>query len=113
MSRFEKCCWYWSRFCELALVQLTNVSPERWMILDMSNVTIGDIEHCYQFAGLTGFQPEKIANMLAQRINSVREKTGGTENQIAFPPPEAWTASQLRLFRRHARNMMEKLNYSV
>lgn len=108
ISRFQKVAWKWSKTNEIALNYLSNIAPDRWILLDISRVTVDKIEELFDFLGLTGFDRDLIERMLNKKINSLFEKT---KKQSKFPHWSQWDPQMIEEFNEFAGGMMKKLEY--
>lgn len=110
LPRFQKVAWKWSKINEIALNYLADVSQEKWMLVDMSSVTVDTIKELFDFLGLTGFDRELIDRMLNKKINSLFEKI---KKQSEFPHWNQWDTRTIEEFNEFARDMMKKLGYKL
>lgn len=110
LSRFEMVTWYWAYINRLYLENLANIPQEDWITLDYSGVTAQNIETVFDFLGLTGYQEERVTEMLESRINSVEQRTG---LRPRFPRWPEWEASRMQQFKRIAQETMDLLEYDL
>ncbi len=106
---FEKCAWYWNEYNRIAVSQLQGLPKENVHSIDLSSATVAHMRAVFEFAGLKGFDPAVVENMLGSRINSLRERTG-RDNE--FPVWQDWDDAHMQAYMHHARPMMEYFGYS-
>lgn len=107
-SRFEMCCWYWSRIYNLYLDELTQVPQECWQRLDYTSVTPDDIVRVARFVGLTGLDAVQVGHLLNARINSLKDRC---DEEPQFPQWMEWDGQQRREFTELAGDTMMRLGY--
>ena len=108
MSRFQKIAWYWSNFNSFAIGLLSEIESSRWLIVNVSDISVERIREIYDFLGLKGFAPEIIKNMLNARINSLYDKV---KKEDIYPNWANWPVQQINEFEKLAGEMMIRLGY--
>jgi hypothetical protein len=123
LTRFEMCAYYWARINDLYLTELSRLPPDSWITLDYRRPTAADVLRAAAFVGLVGLEPDVVAGMLNEKINSVSSRTSpaaaGTGRGDAAPLPEpfpnwkAWTTERTAQFDRLAGAMMRQIGYAA
>lgn len=109
LSRFEMCAFFWARYNEFMLDQLNGVPEDRVLRIDYTGPDADRVLEAARFVGLSGLDRERVAGMLAQRINSLDERTGRAGR---FPHWSDWSDAQQRQFDAIAGPMMDRLGYT-
>lgn len=105
MNEFEKICWYWASYNEIALNSLEVLDRNRYLMLNMSdNNLIENIENAYKFLDLLGFDKVKIQSLLQSKINRT------PYNSYIFPIYDEWNKSHKEVFSYYCNDIMNKLN---
>jgi hypothetical protein len=94
MSRFEKCCWYWSFFNDKALTLLDKLDSSLWLPIQ-ANASLDQLKNAFDFLELTGFQSENLTTMLSAKINSAYDRT---KRQNVFPSWQEWSLAEQTRF---------------
>ncbi len=109
LTRAEMCAYYWSRINELYLDQLESLPEECWIRLDYTDPGPKDILRAACFLGLRGLHEEQVAELLAQRINSLKDR--GVVEEGTYPDWRNWDGGMRRRFDRLAAGTMRRLGY--
>ena len=109
LSRAEMCAYYWSRTNALYRQRLSEVPAADWMHIDYTAPTSEDVLALAGFLQLDGLEPEKIAELLDKRINSLADR--GSVAPEPYPHWTDWDSSARDAFDRLAETEMTELGY--
>ncbi len=110
MSRHEMLCWYWAFINDYALDRLESIPREHWLRVDYSGGDIaGEVMAATEFIGLHCLTRSDIRKMLAERINSIAQRTG---EQTFLPSWQDWSDKQLEQFWSICGGTMARLGYA-
>lgn len=84
LNQFEKVCWLWNETYKRIREFVAQVGEDRCLTVRFEDVIKGPkaFEPLFEFLGLTGYDPETVRTVLAQKLN---EQTAGD-----FPHPRDW-----------------------
>lgn len=109
MTHHQMLCWYWNACNMHILDQLDRIPSEYWQRVDYSHANVCvQILSVIDFLGLEGISAAVIDQMLGQRINSVRQRTG---KDIPSPSWRNWTDEELDQFWELCTPAMKRLGY--
>lgn len=108
LSRMEMCAWYWSFMNGLALDNLALIPRKDWMSIDYTTPDVDDILSIAKFLGLEGVHRSRVEEMLAARINSIRDRIGEIGK---LPCWQDWPREEKERFARIAEPIMARLGY--
>jgi hypothetical protein len=109
LSRFQMVSWYWSFINRLFASQLRQIPDDAWMKVDYTHISVDRVGELFEFLGLEGFDPPRVAGMLARRINSLEDRF---QTRGRFPPWPAWSQEQRQQFDDIAGAAMQELGYA-
>jgi len=107
-SRLEMCAWYWAHICNRLMDAVGKLPASRWRVIDYSRVDAAEIGEIAAFLGLEGLDPDTVRGMLAERINSLRHRTG---EAVPIRSWTDWTDDERARFECIAASTMMRLGY--
>ncbi len=105
---FEKACWLWANYNNKALKYFKYVPKDRWLLLYIDDNVVNNIEKCFGFLDLDGFNYETISKLAKKKINSIYQKTNQPHD---IPHYSEWDEIQKNIFAKHAGEMMTRLSF--
>ena len=108
LDKFGKFSWYWSEYNHVLMSHMRALSANRYSLVDMTRVSIGDIESLFAFLQLEGFDANNIEGMMTGRINQASDR-GNVDD--TFPPWSEWSNSQTEVFDQFGAPVMKDLGY--
>ncbi len=113
LSREAMCAWYWSTVNMLYASGLSHLPGDAWTEIDSTRMSVDEVRRVAAFVGLLGLDRARVESMLAARINSVEDRGGGGEGDVApYPAWPGWSEAIKRDFERHAGSAMRSFGYS-
>ena len=107
-NREEMCAYYWSYINNLYLDQLGKLPRENWIELDYTNPSAEDVIRAVEFLELEGITENRVQEMLDNKINSLKERTG---KDASYPRWMDWDGGLRRKFDRIAADTMTRMGY--
>ncbi|MEW9679308.1 sulfotransferase [Pseudomonas sp. TE50-2] len=108
-TRFEMVAWYWSYVNEYLFDELKKLPPDRFMLVDYSNVTADVIKEAYTFMELPDYDEQAVSELLNRHVNSLNDRVG--ENGL-FPKWQSWDPTLLQRFWDIAGKTMIRLGFA-
>ncbi len=103
LDKFEKICWYWAKYNEVALEKLENVQEDKKLVINSTALNKEKIKTAFDFLELSGYDETTIQDFLEKRINNTQKP------QNYFPPYEKWENYKKQVFHSYCDKMMVKL----
>ena len=108
LSREEMCAYYWAQANTAYRETLAGIPQSDWFELDYSRATARDIVALGDFLELEGLEEAAVADMLGDRINSIRDRIGEADR---YPTWRHWDSGARDRFAAIAGDAMRLLGY--
>ena len=108
-NRFEMVSWYWAFINRYLFKQIRQLSPDRYLIVNYSQITPKTIQEVYDFIGLPDYNEKEVTELLKGRVNSLEYRIGETGK---FPYWPSWPEEQQQRFQDIAFETMTLLGFT-
>lgn len=109
LTRAEMCAYYWATVNELYLEQFAKIPQDAWIDIDYTCPNPEAVMNVANFLGLKGLESDVVSEMLAGRINSLKDRGQSEEN--GYPKWTEWDGGMRRRFDRFAAGAMARMGY--